>query len=54
MNLLKITEAAERLRVHPNIVRRLIKQGKLPVTQLGPKTIRIRIEDLDALVGNTK
>jgi excisionase family DNA binding protein len=46
MNLLKVTEAADFLSVHPNTVRKLIKSGKLPALRLGPKTIRIRIEDL--------
>jgi len=49
MTLLKVTEAAEFLSVHPNTVRKLIKSGKLPALRLGPKTIRIRKSDLEGL-----
>jgi len=51
MTLLKVNEAAKYLNVHPNTVRRLIKTGELHATRLGPKTIRIRLSDLEALGG---
>ena len=31
---LTVKEASERLRIHPESVRRLIRQGKLPATKL--------------------
>jgi excisionase family DNA binding protein len=46
-HLLTVREVAERLRVHPITVRRLIKDGKLPVVRIG-RAIRVREEDLGA------
>lgn len=51
MTLLKISEAAKFLQVHPTYVRRLIKNGTLAAVHLGPKTVRVKLEDLQALGG---
>lgn len=47
--MLKITEAAAYLNVHANTLRKFIKDGTLPAVHLGPKTVRIRVSDLDRL-----
>lgn len=44
-----IQEAAAILHVSIATIRRMIRSGRLPVVRLGPRTIRIRREDLDAL-----
>ena len=45
--LLKITDVATELKVHPDTVRRWIKDGKLTPTRLGGTRIRIRRSELD-------
>jgi excisionase family DNA binding protein len=45
--LLKITDVATELKVHPDTVRRWIKEGKLTPTRLGGTRIRIRRSELD-------
>jgi len=46
---LTIPEAAARLGVSPDTIRRRIKAGKLPAV-LFAKKYRLRVEDVDALV----
>jgi len=45
--LLTVPEVAERLRVHPITVRRLIKAGRLPAVRVG-RAVRVRVEDVEA------
>lgn len=45
-----IDEAAEYLGVVPLTVRRWISAGLLPASRLGPRMVRIRRDDLDALL----
>jgi len=52
MNYLKVSEIAERLRVHPNTVRRLIESGELPAVFIGSQA-RVLADDLERyLVGS--
>lgn len=44
-----VADAAKLLTVSPSTVWRWIAAGRLPAHRFGPKTIRIRREDLDAL-----
>lgn len=53
MHYLKISEIAERLRVHPATVRRLIDSGEIPAVYVGAQA-RVLADDLERyLVGNT-
>ena len=45
-----IAEAAERLGVHPNTVRRHIAAGHLEAHRLGPRLIRLDPRQVDALL----
>jgi len=45
--LLTVAEVAERLRVHPITVRRLIKAGRLRALTIG-RSVRVREVDVDA------
>src|SRR6266581_3385304 len=45
-----VAEAARRLRVSPSTVWRWIEADKLTAYRVGPKTIRIRRDDLEALI----
>lgn len=45
--LLKITEVATILKLHPDTVRRYISQGKLKATKVGGTRVRIRRSELD-------
>ena len=45
--LLKITEVAAELKIHPDTVRRYIKDGKLTPTRLGGTRLRIRRSELN-------
>ena len=47
---LTIAEAAARLRVSTKTIRRYIDAGRLEVSRVGPKMIRIDVADLDALI----
>lgn len=44
---LKIKDAAELKRVHPNTIRNLISRGQLKAYRLGARIIRIDSKDLD-------
>lgn len=48
--LLKINDAAKYLSVHPQAVRKLIREGKLVARHLGPKSTRIAVTDLQDFV----
>lgn len=47
---LSISEAAEKLEVHPRTLRRYIRDGKLKVLRLSPQVVRIRAEDIAAFL----
>lgn len=46
---ISIAEAAELKSVQPLTIRRWIQQGKLRAFRYGPRTIRIRLADLEAM-----
>lgn len=48
--LLSVEQAAEYLGVNPLTVRRRIACGQIPGYRLGPRLIRIKREDLEALL----
>ena len=50
MSLLTIEGAADMLAVHPRTIRRYIAAGDLPAYRLGPRQIRVRMSDVDALL----
>ena len=50
MKLIPISEAADVLGVTPGTLRRYIREGRLPVVRLRERTLRVREEDLAALV----
>jgi excisionase family DNA binding protein len=47
-SVLDVAEAADRLRVHPVTIRRLVQRGELPAARIGDM-LRIREEDLESL-----
>jgi excisionase family DNA binding protein len=47
--LLSVQQAADRTGVSTETIRRWIRIGELPARRVGPRLIRIRVEDLDAL-----
>jgi len=47
-SILDVAEAADRLRVHPVTIRRLVQRGELPAARIGDM-LRIREEDLESL-----
>lgn len=49
-NYLSLAEAAEHLGVAPLTLRRAISRGELRAYRYGKKIIRVRREDLDALL----
>ena len=50
MSLLTIETAAEMLAVHPRTIRRYVASGDLPAYRIGPRQIRVRASDVDALL----
>lgn len=50
-DLIGLPEAAELIGVHYRTVRRWISAGLLPATRVGPKLLKIRVTDLEALAG---
>lgn len=51
-DLLTTAQAAERLRVHPDTVRRLLADGRLRYFKIGRRSVRIDADDLDAYVSS--
>ncbi len=49
-DLLTIPEAAAALKVSPVTIARWLKQGRLPAYRMGPRAVRIRREDLMAVL----
>ena len=47
---LTIEAAADALDVHPRTIRRRIAEGRLKAYRVGPRHIRIKVDDLDALM----
>ena len=46
---LTIKQVAKELQIHPATVRRWIREGKLKVTRLGHRTVRITEEEFERL-----
>ncbi len=46
---LSVAEAALRLGVDSKTIRRMIARGDLPARRIGPRLIRIRVADIDAV-----
>ncbi|WP_430755374.1 helix-turn-helix domain-containing protein [Mycolicibacterium septicum] len=44
------TEAAERLNLHVETVRRMLRDGELPAAKVGKRSWRIRAEVIDAIL----
>jgi excisionase family DNA binding protein len=51
---LTVAEAAKELRVHPQMVYRMVKSGELAHLRAGPRAIRIPRSALDALVKHSQ
>lgn len=47
LQLLKLSEVGTELRIAPRTVRRLVRDGQLPVVRLTRRSLRIRRQDLD-------
>jgi len=50
MSLLTIEGAADMLAVHPRTIRRYISSGDLPAYRLGARQIRVKHDDVTALL----
>ena len=50
IRLMGIAEAAEYTNVHPSTLRRRIADGQLPAYRVGPKLLKVDIEDVEALI----
>ena len=48
--LLTIDEVAAELKLHPDTIRRYIREGKLKQTKVGGTAIRIRRSELDKFI----
>lgn len=46
---ISVPEAARRIGVHPMTLRRWISQGIIPAHRVGPKLLRLREADVDAM-----
>ena len=51
---LTVAEAAELLRVHPQVVYRMVRAGDLDHLKAGPKAIRIPRTAIDALLKSSQ
>jgi excisionase family DNA binding protein len=47
---MSMAEAAEYANVHPSTLRRRIADGQLPAYRVGPKLLKVDIEDVEALI----
>jgi excisionase family DNA binding protein len=47
--LAPIKTAADQAQVHPMTIRRWIAEGLLPAYRLGPRALRVDLNDLDAM-----
>jgi excisionase family DNA binding protein len=47
---LTVAEAADLLRVQPRTIRRMIARGELPARRLGSRSIRLRADDVEAVL----
>jgi excisionase family DNA binding protein len=52
--LLTVEQAAERLQMHPDTVRRLLREGQLPGRKFGPRQWRISAAALRAYIEGGK
>ena len=50
MRLLRIEEAAHRLGLQPSTVRKLIYLGQIPAVRPTKRAVRVREEDVEALI----
>lgn len=50
MRLLRINEAADRLGLQPSTVRKLIRSGEIPSVRPTRRAVRVREEDIEALI----
>ena len=48
--LMGIAEAAEYANVHPSTLRRRIADGQLPAYRVGPKLLKVDLDDVEALI----
>jgi excisionase family DNA binding protein len=48
--MISIARAAELLSVNPRTIRRYIAAGRLPGYRVGSHTIRVRLDDVDAIL----
>jgi excisionase family DNA binding protein len=48
--LLTSAQAAELLSLDPYTIRRMASDGRLPVVRLSPRSLRFRVEDVEALM----
>jgi len=48
--MMDLKQAADALDVHLNTVRNWVKDGTLKAYRLGPRLLRVRVSDLNALV----
>ena len=46
---ISLAQAAEQLAVHPRTIRRMIERGELEGSRVGPRLIRVRAADVEAL-----
>ena len=49
--MVTITEAATELGLHPNTIRNYIRAGRISITRLGPRLIRIDRSELYKIAG---
>lgn len=50
IDYLTVTQCAERFGVTDSSIRRWIAQGRLPAYRLGSQQLRVRADDLDAIL----
>ena len=50
IRLMGIAEAAKYANVHPSTLRRRIADGQLPAYRVGPKLLKVDLDDVEALI----